>query len=102
MRFEVKSKHLIVIFVVIIFALVSYIWLSAEYRKHKAKETNFIQVDTTYNKIVLDCIEKKITVKDTIVYNIKEEIKHEKTKVLNMSDSATVALFYQLLSEYEW
>lgn len=98
---DAKSNTIIISFVVIIFALVAYIWLSAEYRRHKAKETNFIQVDTTYNKIVLDCIEKKITVKDSVIYNIKTEMKDEKVKVLNMSDSAAVALFYELLSEYK-
>lgn len=55
--------------------------------------------DTAYNKIVLDSIELRIIKKDSIIYNIKNKMKDEVTKVLELDDSSAVKLFEQLCAE---
>lgn len=55
--------------------------------------------DTAYNKIILDSIELRIIKKDSIIYNIKNKMKDEVTKVLELDDSSAVKLFEQLCTE---
>lgn len=57
---------------------------------------NIAKPDTVYNKIVLDSIEYNITKKDSIIYNIKQEMKDEVTESFELSDSAVVKLFKKL------
>lgn len=58
-----------------------------------------IQSDTIYNKVVIDSIEYNIIRKDTIIYNLKQEMKDEVTKSFELDDSSAVKLFKSLASE---
>ena len=55
--------------------------------------------DTVYNKIVIDSLEYNIIKKDSIIYNIKENVKEEINFAINADDSTTVMLFQKLVSE---
>lgn len=63
------------------------------------KYDNIVVPDTTYNKVVLDSIELRIIKKDSIIYNIKNKMKDEVTKVFELDDSSAVKLFKQLCAE---
>ena len=63
--------------------------------------TQITLIDTTYNTRVLDSIEYNIVRIDSTIYNIKEEMRYEITKSLELSDSATVNLFKEL-STSKW
>ena len=56
-------------------------------------------IDTTYNKVILDSIEYNIKRKDSIITNIKRNIKYEVEQANNVSDSVAVSMFKQLASE---
>jgi len=58
--------------------------------------TQEVLIDTTYNKIILDSIEYNIIKKNSVIYNIKQEMKDEVTKSFELSDSAAVKLFKKL------
>lgn len=60
---------------------------------------NVAKPDTAYNKVVLDYIEYNITKKDSVVYNIKQEMKDEVTKSFELSDSDAVKLFKELCEQ---
>lgn len=97
---ENKNKLWIIIIVVIAF-LAGYI-ISALTKQNitntTVKPERIVDVDTTYNKIVLDSIEYNITKKDSVIYHIKYKMKNEVTKVLELDDSAAVKLFKELAS----
>lgn len=52
--------------------------------------------DTTYNKVTLDSIEYNIIKKDSTIYKLKEEVKDEIKKALNVDDSIAVEQFKSL------
>lgn len=52
--------------------------------------------DTTYNKATLDSIEYNIIKKDSTIYKLKEEVKDEIEKALNVDDSIAVEQFKSL------
>lgn len=52
--------------------------------------------DTTYNKVTLDSIEYNIIKKDSTIYKLKEEVKDEIEKALNVDDSIAVEQFKSL------
>lgn len=52
--------------------------------------------DTTYNKVALDSIEYNIIKKDSTIYKLKEEVKDEIEKALNVDDSIAVEQFKSL------
>lgn len=54
-------------------------------------------IDTTYNKIVLDSIEYNIIKKDSVIYNLKTEMQDEIEKSYILNDSASVKLFESLV-----
>lgn len=76
-----------------------YIFYTNKHNQKIEHKEQVIIVDTVYNKVVLDSIEYNIIKRDSVVYNLKQEMKYETDKVFNMSDSATIKLFYQLVSE---
>lgn len=55
-----------------------------------------ILIDTVYNKIILDSIKYDIIKKDSVIYNIKQEMKDEVAESFNLDVSATVELFKSL------
>lgn len=62
------------------------------YKKYPEPE----QVDTTYNKVVLDSIEYNIKTIDSTIVNLKYKLKEDVKQVENISDSASVILFQRL------
>lgn len=85
-----------VIIIAIIFFIIGYVV--------KQKEINngryiINKSDTVYNKIVIDSLEYNIIKKDSIIYNIKENVKEEINFAINADDSTTVMLFQKLVSE---
>lgn len=52
--------------------------------------------DTTYNKVTLDSIKYNIIKKDSTIYKLKEEVKDEIEKALNVDDSIAVEQFKSL------
>lgn len=97
---ENKNKLWIIIIVVIAF-LAGYI-ISALTRQNTintdVKSHRIVDIDTTYNAVVLDSIEYNIIKKDSVIYHIKYKMKNEVTKVLEFDDSAAVKLFKELAS----
>lgn len=85
-----------VIVIAIIFFIIGYVV--------KQKEINsdryiINKPDTVYNKIVIDSLEYNIIKKDSIIYNIKENVKKEINFAINADDSTTIILFQKLVSE---
>ena len=60
---------------------------------------NIIIQDTTYNHIILDSIKYRLIEKDSIIYNIKEDLKDDIQEAINANDSNVVKQFYELVSE---
>lgn len=70
------------------------------YRKAKNNiNDNVIIQDTTYNHIILDSIKYRLIEKDSIIYNIKEDLKDDIQEAINANDSNVVKQFYELVSE---
>lgn len=59
-------------------------------------ENDIKPIDTTYNKIVLDSIEYNIRTKDTIIYNIKKQMKYEIEEAIVANDNDAVRQFKEL------
>lgn len=97
------EKKIDIIFSIIIVALCIgsfvYGFHLGRYKSKKETIENIVKPDTTYNKVVLDSIEYNIIKKDSIIYYIKQEMKNEVIKVLELDDSSAVKLFEQLCAE---
>lgn len=78
-----------------------FIGLLLSFINHKSAVSNYndLKADTTYNKVVLDRIDYNIQIKDTTIYNIKKEMINYEEDVYNLTDSSTIVLFKQLLSD---
>lgn len=85
-----------VIIIAIIFFIIGYVVKQKEINNDKYIIN---KLDTVYNKIVIDSLEYNIIKKDSIIYNIKENVKEEINFAINADDSTTVMLFQKLVSE---
>ena len=85
-----------VIIIAIIFFIIGYVVKQKEINNDKCIIN---KPDTVYNKIVIDSLEYNIIKKDSIIYNIKENVKEEINFAINADDSTTVMLFQKLVSE---
>lgn len=87
---------LLLIIILIVFSVVYTIG----YRKAKSNiNDNIVIQDTTYNYIILDSIKHRLIEKDSIIYNIKEDLKDDIQEAINANDSNVVKQFYELVSE---
>lgn len=68
-------------------------------RNSKIDRNNIIINDTTYNHIILDSIQYNIIRRDSIIKNIKEKQYEKVEEIKHYSDSASIELFYELLSK---
>ena len=93
---EKVNKILIVIFLLILFGVMFYSWNKINSAKQN-KDTMEI-IDTTYNKVVLDSIEYRIRTKDSIIVELKKQVKYEIEQAINANDSDAVKQFYELAS----
>ena len=73
---------------------------SIGYRKAKSNINDNIGIqDTTYLHVILDRIKYRLIEKDSIIYNIKEDLKDDIQEAINANDSNVVKQFYELVSE---
>ena len=85
-----------VIIIAIIFFIIGYVVKQKEINNDKYIIN---KSDTVYNRIVIDSLKYNIIKKDSIIYNIKENVKEEINFAINADDSTTVMLFQKLVSE---
>lgn len=95
-----KNNNMLNIIAVIIIAIIFFI-IGYVVKQKEINNDKYIinKPDTAYNKIVIDSLEYNIIKKDSIIYNIKENVKEEINFAINADDSTTVMLFQKLVSE---
>lgn len=95
-----KNNNMLNIIAVIIIAIIFFI-IGYVVKQKEINNDKYIinKLDTVYNKIVIDSLEYNIIKKDSIIYNIKENVKEEINFAINADDSTTVILFQKLVSE---
>ena len=94
---EKFNKILLLLIIILIVFSVGY---TIGYRKAKSNiNANIVIQDTTYNHIILDSIKYRLIEKDSIIYNIKEDLKDDIQEAINANDSNVVKQFYELVSE---
>ena len=95
-----KNNNMLNIIAVIIIAIIFFI-IGYVVKQKEINNDKYIinKADTVYNKIVIDSLEYNIIKKDSIIYNIKENVKEEINFAINADDSTTVMLFQKLVSE---
>lgn len=94
---EKFNKILLLLIIILIVFSVGY---TIGYRKAKSNiNHNIVIQDTTYNHIILDSIKYRLIEKDSIIYNIKEDLKDDIQEAINANDSNVVKQFYELVSE---
>lgn len=94
---EKFNKILLLLIIILIVFSVGH---TIGYRKAKNNiNDNIIIQDTTYNHIILDSIKYHLIEKDSIIYNIKEDLKDDIQEAINANDSNVVKQFYELVSE---
>lgn len=91
---EKLNKILIVIFLLILFGVMFYSW--NKINSAKQNKDNIEIIDTTYNKVVLDSIEYRIRIKDSVIVELKKQVKYEIEQAVNANDSDAVKQFYEL------
>lgn len=94
---EKFNKILLLLIIILIVFSVGY---TIGYRKAKSNiNDNIVIQDTTYNYMILDSIKYRLIKKDSIIYNIKEDLKDDIQEAINANDSNVVKQFYELVSE---
>lgn len=94
---EKFNKILLLLIIILIVFSVGY---TIGYRKAKSNiNDNIVIQDTTYNHIILDSIKYRFIEKDSVIYNIKEDLKDDIQEAINANDSNVVKQFYELVSE---
>ena len=94
---EKFNKILLLLIIILIVFSVGY---TIGYRKAKSNiNYNIVIQDTTYNHIILDSIKYRLIEKDSIIYNIKEDLKDDIQEAINANDSNVVKQFYELVSQ---
>lgn len=87
------------VLVIIILCLIVLVLILCKVVVNSRSNLPIDECDTIINTIRIDSIEYNIIKKDTIIYNIKKIQKHEIEKTKYITDSASVELFKQLVSE---
>ena len=63
-------------------------------------DKHYIEInDTIYDTTILDSIQYNIIVRDSIIYNLKQEMTNEIKESYSLTDSACIKLYEQLLKE---
>lgn len=91
-----EKVNKICIFIVIL--LVAFIagYVVSDKQNQIIDNKDVVLPDTIYNKVTLDSIEYNIIKKDSTIYKLKEEVKDEIEKALNVDDSIAVEQFKSL------
>lgn len=94
---EKFNKILLLLVIVLMAFSVGY---TIGYRKAKSDiNDNIVIQDTIYNHVTLDSIKYRLIEKDSVIYNIKEDLKDDIQEVINANYSDVVKQFYELVSE---
>ena len=100
-KFESLKIILIVLLWTVSFYLLGWVcgWMIGK-KNHNTADTKIKTPSIIDNiKPKLDSIEYNIIIKDSVIYNLKEEMKNEVDKIQYITDSASVNEFYKLVSE---
>lgn len=104
-KIKLLFKKLFILLIVFIWTLMFYVlgwvcgWMIGK-KNHSNKDTIFPKTNVVDSlKPTLDSIQYNIIVKDSIIYNIEEEMKNEIKKVQHLDDSTAIIEFYKLVSE---
>lgn len=62
-------------------------------------DKEYVITDTIYNTTVLDSIEYKVTIRDSIIIKLKKKVVYETEQAINANDSDAVKQFRELASE---
>lgn len=91
-----EKVNKICIFIVIL--LIAFIagYIVGDKQNQIIDNKDVVLPDTAYNKVTLDSIEYNIIKKDSTIYKLKEEVKDEIEKALNVDDSIAVEQFKSL------
>jgi hypothetical protein len=93
-------KHdLIIAVIMLISVFCIIITIPFNPKKDIKNEDAAIQIDTVYNKIILDSIRYDIRNKDSIVIKLKKQITYEVKQAISANDSIAIEQFKQLASE---
>lgn len=93
-------KHdLIIAVIMLISVFCIIIVIPFNSKKDIKNEDAVIQIDTVYNKIILDSIRYDIRNKDSIVIKLKKQITYEVQQAISANDSIAIEQFKQLASE---
>lgn len=93
-------KHdLIIAVIMLISVFCIIIAIPFNSKKDIKNEDAVIQIDTVYNKIILDSIRYDIRNKDSIIIKLKKQITYEVQQAISANDSIAIEQFKQLASE---
>lgn len=90
-----KIYFLVLIIMTLGVIILGYI---VEKQRNIINDFNNKQIDTSYNKVVLDSIEYNIVKKDSLLIIYKTKFEYEIKEITYDTDSAAVERFYDLVS----
>lgn len=89
--------HKIVIFIIVIYLLIVTIIITFKCCRNKT-DNEIIVVDTTYNKTVIDSLNKNINFQENLIYNYKTKLYEELEITNNLDDSLAIIKFKELVT----
>lgn len=92
-----KLKTVLLYFVLLIVGLILGLLLGFVLTKKNNVIIENPVIDLEYNKEYRDTIIYNIEYRDSIIYELHKRIEYETEKINNLSDSATIKLFYELV-----
>lgn len=87
----------IIIFIVVIYLLIVTIFITFTCCRNKT-DNEIIIVDTTYNKTVIDSLNRNINFQENLIYNYKTKLYEELEITNNLDDSLTIIKFKELVA----
>lgn len=87
----------IIIFIVVIYLLIVIIFITFKCCRNKTDD-EIIVVDTTYNKTVIDSLNRNINFQENLIYNYKTKLYEELEITNNLDDSLTIIKFKELVA----
>lgn len=91
------TKHIIYITLAIVVTFISGLFIGLNYNNIKESK-QYYEIDTIYNIIVKDSVEHNINKKDSVIYNLKQQMQYDIDKSKNINNDDAIKLFYQLTS----
>lgn len=91
------TKKIIYITLAIVIIFSSGLFIGLNYNNVKESK-QYYEIDTIYNIIVKDSVEHNINKKDSVIYNLKQQMQYDINKSKNTNNNDAIKLFYQLTS----